>query len=680
MLCRASSFPWSDLEEDRAVSEEARLTALAVAEAESAAAESALPDDVSRALVEWMAHAEASAPPLPVEEENEGEAAAAAATTTTTTASESEGERARPEHVEAEQVQVGRLLGELVATEASYVADLKAMVSVYAKPVGMMSVMSDAERRAIFGKIEPIVACNSALLEALRGAQVDDSGGSNSGGGGGGGGSERIRRVADAFLRVGPYLVLYQEYCRNYQTALSTLEACVARSAELRDCLETLRLNNSRCRGLPLSFFLIMPVQRLLKYPLFLADLLKTIGEGHADAAAVARADALLRAVAGRVNAALSDGAARMQSLWQSLVPDGHGEEWTTCLMSRHRRLTYDFSCHLASALDGAACSFPASGYVLTDCLLLCGVQQQGSAANGGGGGGGGRRGGGSAAQRLWPWLLLPLEELLWDEEAVDGDRGQAALAPLLAPSTAWHLLLRGTSLEGECLRVEMRGEEDVRALSVALSAALADMDKAVATRRGQLAVAEDDEGVLHQLAESLTAARNVALSHALGSSKASSAAAAARLSRWGSSAPVGADARSSQGGGNSSRHSSVAGLRESMRLSQSSLGDDRGSGRCGESSPRARVTSAAAAAAAATAATTARAVGGRVASAMRDLRSAPAGKRGSATGHADAAGPEPEPAEPSQGQQLYFERLTDYLNTAAVPREPESARRGSLR
>ena len=35
--------------------------------------------------------------------------------------------------------------------------------------------------RAIFGKIEPIVACNSALLEALRGAQVDDSGGSNSG-------------------------------------------------------------------------------------------------------------------------------------------------------------------------------------------------------------------------------------------------------------------------------------------------------------------------------------------------------------------------------------------------------------------------------------------------------------------------------------------------------------------
>ena len=58
MLCRASSFPWSDLEEDRAVSEEARLAALAVAEAESAAAESALPDDVSRALVEWMASRE----------------------------------------------------------------------------------------------------------------------------------------------------------------------------------------------------------------------------------------------------------------------------------------------------------------------------------------------------------------------------------------------------------------------------------------------------------------------------------------------------------------------------------------------------------------------------------------------------------------------------------------------
>ena len=61
-----------------------------------------------------------------------------------------------------------RSFDELVRTEASYVADLRTMVSVYARPATKLAFLSRENREAIFCNTEQLLVCNEALLEALQ--------------------------------------------------------------------------------------------------------------------------------------------------------------------------------------------------------------------------------------------------------------------------------------------------------------------------------------------------------------------------------------------------------------------------------------------------------------------------------------------------------------------------------
>ena len=277
---------------------------------------------------------------------------------------------------------------ELRATEAAYVDDLRTLIEVYMPPPPLLeldrALLTHEERVKIFNNVEEIKRCNEALFAAL----------SRDG--------EPVRTLALAFLELAPYLKLYSHYCACYDGALAELRRKRGASAEFDAFLAAGR---SKARGLGVEDFLIKPVQRLTKYPLFFDEVLALLPAEHECQPQLQKAERLVRAVAHAVNNH-DRGEAGLRSLLAKLP-----KEYLP-LLAPHRRLKHTFECTVAA--EGGV-SFDAHGALMTDALLLC-------RRKGGGGGETPREG------VLRPWLLAEVRLL----ESTSGRLEEGAAAPTL--------------------------------------------------------------------------------------------------------------------------------------------------------------------------------------------------------------------------------------------------------
>jgi hypothetical protein len=78
---------------------------------------------------------------------------------------------------------------------------------------------------------------------------------------------------SDAFVRVMPFLRMYVMYCKGYWQALDIVRRESEGSKLFQGFLRFSALK-PEVRKLDLGSFLIKPVQRICKYPLFFKDLL----------------------------------------------------------------------------------------------------------------------------------------------------------------------------------------------------------------------------------------------------------------------------------------------------------------------------------------------------------------------------------------------------------------------
>ena len=84
-------------------------------------------------------------------------------------------------------------------------------------------------------------------------------------------------RVGALFIQAMPMLQAFEAYCTR-QAAASLLLATMEREKELlRVFLKVSQMENKILRRMNLSSFLMVPVQRVTKYPLLLARLLKVL-------------------------------------------------------------------------------------------------------------------------------------------------------------------------------------------------------------------------------------------------------------------------------------------------------------------------------------------------------------------------------------------------------------------
>ncbi|KAF1751173.1 hypothetical protein GCK72_017727 [Caenorhabditis remanei] len=152
-----------------------------------------------------------------------------------------------------------RIAIELLDTERTYVEDLNAVIKGY-----MDFLVEDRERlkvtldaiSSLFGCIERIFAFNKQLYNQLDLADLDCV--------------KMSRCFVDNYGKFEDYI----EYCTNYHRMMSTLYQLQQQPLVARALLERQQALN---HSLQLSAYLLKPVQRILKYHLFLENILKNM-------------------------------------------------------------------------------------------------------------------------------------------------------------------------------------------------------------------------------------------------------------------------------------------------------------------------------------------------------------------------------------------------------------------
>ena len=215
---------------------------------------------------------------------------------------------------------------EILATERDYVRDLKLLIDAYVRPLQRDAQgLRREEVVRVFSNVEEILDVNELLLGRLEVTAAAERGSGTAAAAAGSARTPAVRRRlstthVEAFTESLPLLAkAYGRYCADHMEAYALLAQLTKRSRRFARFV-TERAAEPRCRGLDLHAFLIKPVQRLLKYPLFFGELVKHTldpdaeappspaggGGGGADDGAAASADAGAAAAAHREELAVA--------------------------------------------------------------------------------------------------------------------------------------------------------------------------------------------------------------------------------------------------------------------------------------------------------------------------------------------------------------------------------------
>lgn len=162
-----------------------------------------------------------------------------------------------------------QIINEIVDTEEDYVGNLDIIVEKFVKPMKEYKMMSMEEMALVFSNIELVKDANEAILFEMQRLREE---------------SPLDAMVGSIFSseRVEYFVQVYTHYCLGQQQAITSYNTCLKKNSKFRNMVER-GLIDEDCRGLDLITFLVMPVQRLCKYPLLLRELVKHTDEAHPD-------------------------------------------------------------------------------------------------------------------------------------------------------------------------------------------------------------------------------------------------------------------------------------------------------------------------------------------------------------------------------------------------------------
>ncbi|XP_011861112.1 PREDICTED: intersectin-1 isoform X2 [Vollenhovia emeryi] len=167
-------------------------------------------------------------------------------------------ERKRQEHIK-----------ELIVTEQAYIEDMRLVHEVFEKPLIESLVLSVDEIERIFINWRDIIACNDNFLRTLR-IRRDNSY------------NEVVRMIGDILCENIPRMSAYIRFCSCQISAATYLQHLTETSPEFVQVAHACQ-QDPRTKGMPLSSFLIKPMQRITKYPLIINKILEYTPVDHPD-------------------------------------------------------------------------------------------------------------------------------------------------------------------------------------------------------------------------------------------------------------------------------------------------------------------------------------------------------------------------------------------------------------
>ena len=174
-----------------------------------------------------------------------------------------------------------KAIDELLSTEKSYLASLKlflAEIIIPMKKDASILQITPKQVASIISNIETIANFHEVFLQELEKSR---------------------NNIASVFLKFGAFLKMYTKYINEYNQSVQTLNDLVASNKKVADFLEQKR---SKCNGLDVMSFLIMPVQRIPRYVLLLKEVKRHTPDDHPEYEKLFEALNQIEAVAAHVN------------------------------------------------------------------------------------------------------------------------------------------------------------------------------------------------------------------------------------------------------------------------------------------------------------------------------------------------------------------------------------------
>ncbi|XP_056285102.1 dynamin-binding protein isoform X2 [Pseudoliparis swirei] len=154
-----------------------------------------------------------------------------------------------------------KVIEELLQTEKDYIKDLQMCVEEIIEPLQRKQV-KNVDFDGLFGNIGSVIDLSTRLFETLQDA---DS-------------------IGNIFLDFKAELEeVYKVYCQNHDDAIALLESYEKDKNIQQHVLECLERLRGKTNYINLGSFLIKPVQRVMRYPLLLTELLGATPESHPD-------------------------------------------------------------------------------------------------------------------------------------------------------------------------------------------------------------------------------------------------------------------------------------------------------------------------------------------------------------------------------------------------------------
>nr|XP_025035192.1 spermatogenesis-associated protein 13 isoform X7 [Pelodiscus sinensis] len=205
------------------------------------------------------------------------------------------------------------VIQEIMNTERVYIKHLKDICEGYIrqcrKHTGMFTV---AQLNTIFGNIEDIYKFQRKFLKDLEKQYNKEE--------------PHLSEIGSCFLQHQEGFAIYSEYCNNHPSACIELSNLM-KHGKYRHFFEACRLLQQMI-DIAIDGFLLTPVQKICKYPLQLAELLKYTTEEHSDYNNIQAAYEAMKNVACLIN----ERKRRLESIdkiarWQVSIVDWEGQD-----------------------------------------------------------------------------------------------------------------------------------------------------------------------------------------------------------------------------------------------------------------------------------------------------------------------------------------------------------------
>ncbi|XP_074847443.1 intersectin-2 isoform X2 [Carettochelys insculpta] len=159
---------------------------------------------------------------------------------------------------------------ELIQTEERYMDDLLLVVEVFQKQMAESGCLTEGEMGLIFVNWKELIMSNTKLLKALRVRKKT------------GGEKMPVQMIGDILAAELSHMQAYIRFCSCQLNGAALLQQKTDEETEFKDFLKKLA-SDPRCKGMPLSSFLLKPMQRITRYPLLIKSILENTPENHPD-------------------------------------------------------------------------------------------------------------------------------------------------------------------------------------------------------------------------------------------------------------------------------------------------------------------------------------------------------------------------------------------------------------